>query len=181
LITMAEEVKATEAEVAEEDEIPDSQDIFYVCKKTLEALKEKLKKNEEVTQETVNELTFPENLADDEMMVPVDMRGVGEDFDDVEQMVEKLGPKGTAEAFIKAAEYFDANKDKEPEDERPKPMTAAEWKKVLEEDDAEGEEEALPEEEEEEGLEEAEEEEGDLDEEGDDGDGEPAAKKAKTD
>lgn len=179
MIIMAEETKATE-EIGEEDEMPDSQDIFYVCKKTLEALKEKLKKNEEVTQDTVNELTFPENLADDEMMVPVDMRGVGEDFDDVEQMVEKLGPKGTAEAFIKAAEYFEANKDKEPEDERPKPMTAAEWKKVLEEDDIEGEEEALPEEEEEEGLEEADEEEGDLDEEGDE-EGEPPAKKAKTD
>merc|ERR1719171_173641 len=75
------------------------------------------------------------------MMIPVDMRGVGDDYDDVEQMVEKLGSKGTVEAFIKAADYFDANKDKEPEDERPKPMTAAEWKKVLEEDDMEGEEE----------------------------------------
>merc|ERR1719393_1172094 len=74
-------------------------------------------------------------------MIPVDMRGVGEQYDDVEAMVEKLGPKGTVEAFIKAAEYFEANKDKEPEDERPKPMTAAEWKKVLEEDFDEGEEE----------------------------------------
>merc|ERR1719499_2359354 len=111
----------------------------------------------------VNELTFPENLKDDEIMVPVDMRGVGGDFDDVEQMVEKLGPKGTAEAFIKAAEYFKANKDNEPEDERPKPMTAAEWKKVLEEDDAEGEEEELllEGEEEEEGLDEPEEDEED--------------------
>merc|ERR1719321_2561835 len=117
-----------------EVDMPDSQDIFYVCKKTLEALKEKLKKGEELTQETVNELTFPENLADDELMVPVDMRGAGEEFDDVEQMISKLGPKGAAEAFVKAAEYFEANKDKEPEDERPKPMTAAEWRQVLEED-----------------------------------------------
>merc|ERR1740138_1926990 len=93
-------------------------------------------------------------------MVPVDMRGVGEDFDDVEQMVEKLGPKGTAEAFIKAAEYFDANKDGEPEEERPKPMTAAEWKKVLEEDE-------MLEEAEEEDLLEGEEEEEELDDEED--------------
>merc|ERR1719410_1706250 len=118
----------------------------------------------------INELTFPENLKDDEIMVPVDMRGVGGDFDDVEQMVEKLGPKGTAEAFIKAAEYFEANKDKEPGDERPKPMTAAEWKKVLEEDDAEGEEEDFLEGEEEEGADDLEDEE--------DG-AEPAAKKQK--
>merc|ERR1712083_940642 len=87
--------------------------------------KDKVSKGEEVTQELVNELTFPENLADDEMMVPVDMRGVGTDFDDVEQMMEKLGAKGTIEAFIKAADYFDANKDNEPEEEE------------LEDDDAE--------------------------------------------
>ena len=30
----------------------------------------------------------------------MDMRGVGEEFDDVESMVEKLGPKGTAEAHL---------------------------------------------------------------------------------
>merc|ERR1712187_86623 len=119
-------------------------------------------------------LTFPEKLNDDEIMVPVDMRGVGEDFDDVEQMVEKLGPKGTAEAFIKASEYFEANKDGEPEEERPKQMTAAEWRKVLEEDEQEdGEEEILGEGEEEEAedLEEPEEENADDDEE----DAEPAS------
>merc|ERR1719497_182275 len=68
------------------------------------------------------------------MMVPVDMRGVGGEYDDVEMMIEKLGHKGTAEAFIKAEAYFAENKDKEPEEERPKPMTAAEWKQVLDED-----------------------------------------------
>merc|ERR1712194_762243 len=123
-----------------------------------------IKKGEEITQDLVNELTFPENLPDEEVMLPVDMRGVGEDFDDVEQMVEKLGPKGAAQAFIKAKEYFDANKDKEADEDRPKPMTAAEWKDVLGGADIdemlEGEEEELEED----------------DEEAD----EPAAKKAKT-
>merc|ERR1712039_677510 len=139
--------------------------IFYVCKKTLESLQE------ELTQDTVIQLLFPENIADEEIMVPVDMRGVDQDFDDVEQMVEKLGPKGAAEAFLKAKEYFDANKDAEPEEERPQPMTAAEWKQVLEEDDDEGEEEELEEEDLEEPEEEAEEE-GEPD--------EPEAKKART-
>merc|ERR1712190_169591 len=146
--------------------------IFYVCKKTLDSLQEKLKSSEEITQDMVNKLAFPENIADEEIMVPVDMRGVEQDFDDVEQMVEKLGPKGAAEAFLKAKEYFDANKDGEPEEERPKPMTAAEWKQVLEEDDDEGEEEELLEGEEEEDLEEPEEEEGEGD--------EPDAKRART-
>merc|ERR1712217_150085 len=107
---------------------------------------------------------------DDEPMIPVDMRGVGTEYDDVEQMVEKLGAKGAVEAFIKAAEYFDANKDNEPEDERAKPMTAAEWKQVLEDNGS-----MLEGEEEEELFDEGEEEELDEDE------AEPAAKKAKTD
>mmetsp|Transcript_63526 Transcript_63526/g.161207 ORF Transcript_63526/g.161207 Transcript_63526/m.161207 type:complete len:174 (-) Transcript_63526:42-563(-) len=171
---------STESPVAqdEEDIVTDGQDIFYICQKSLEILKEKLKKAEDITQELVNELTFPANLPDEELMVPVDMRGVGEDFDDVEQMVERLGPKGTAEAFVKAKEYFDANKDNEPDEERPKPMTAAEWRKVLEDDDLEGEEEEDFLEEEEEDLDD--DEEGEEEDEEPEGDDEPAAKKAKT-
>merc|ERR1712007_101229 len=107
-------------------------------------------------------------------MVPVYMRGVGEDFDDVEQMLLKLGNKGTAEAFVKAHQYFEANKDKEPEDERPKPMTAKEWREVLEEDQ-------LDEGEEEDFLEDEEEDEEPEEENDDDGEAEePEAKKAKT-
>jgi len=169
------------------DEVGDSADIFYVCKKMLEELKEKLKSGAEIAEEAVNKLTFPDELGDEEIMVPVDMRGVGEAYSDVDEMVEKLGPKGTAEAFVKAAAYFVENKDNEPEDERPQEMTAAEWRKVLEQQDdnfAEGEEEDFFEGEEEEIGEEVEEE--DADKEGGEGgedadDAEPAAKKAKTD
>merc|ERR1719223_834907 len=71
-------------------------------------------------------------------MLPVDMRGVGEEFEDVDQMLEKLGAKGTAEAFVKAKAYFDENKDGEPNEERPQPMTALEWKQVLEDGNVEG-------------------------------------------
>lgn len=149
-----------------------------MCEKTLTSVKEKLKNGEEITQELVNELTLPEKVDDSEMMIPVDMRGVGEEYDDVEQMLEKLGCKGTAEAFVKAHDYFEAQKDKIPEEERPPKMTAADWKKVLDEEkfledgeeelmDLEGEEEELLEDEAE-GAE-------------DDGEvQEPDAKKAKT-
>mmetsp|Transcript_131362 Transcript_131362/g.227487 ORF Transcript_131362/g.227487 Transcript_131362/m.227487 type:complete len:171 (+) Transcript_131362:85-597(+) len=137
-------------------------DIFYVCKSALQEVKEKLKKGEDIDQALVNKLTFPDDLPDEEVMCPVDMRGIGQEFNDVEQMVEKLGAKGTAEAFVKAGDYFEANKDKEPEEDQPKEMSAAEWRKVLEEEEdefAEGEEEDFFEgEEEEEFLEEGEEE-----------------------
>jgi len=164
---------------AEELDEDNQQDIFYIAEAELAKIKAKIKDGKEVERDEVNAMTFPEDLEDEAIMVPVDMRGVGEEFDDVEQMVEKLGPKGAAEAFIKAREYFEANKDGEPEDQRPKPMTALEWKKVLEEEDiaAEGLEEELMEGEEEELFE------GEEEEllEGDDEVEEPPAKKAKTD
>merc|ERR1711865_551930 len=98
--------------------------------------------------------------------------------------VEKLGPKGTAEGFIKARAYFEAN-NKDPE---AKPMTAGEWRKVLDEDaeqdwGEDGEEAPYMEGEEEEFCEddfaeEGEEEHGEGEGEGE-GD-EPASKKART-
>mmetsp|Transcript_84054 Transcript_84054/g.265349 ORF Transcript_84054/g.265349 Transcript_84054/m.265349 type:complete len:171 (+) Transcript_84054:94-606(+) len=166
----AEQAKAA-AEGAEDGEA--ERDYFYVCQRALESVKEKLKTGDEITQDIVNDLAFPDGLADEEQMVPVDMSAAGGDFDDVEQMVEKLGPKGAAQAFVKAFEHFEKTKDQIPEDERPKPMTAKEWKEVLAEDEMEGEEEDFLEGEEEEMLEGEEEEDAG-------GEGEPPAKKAKT-
>mmetsp|Transcript_23222 Transcript_23222/g.34846 ORF Transcript_23222/g.34846 Transcript_23222/m.34846 type:complete len:171 (+) Transcript_23222:72-584(+) len=166
----ADEVPKKQAEAEEEEG-----DYFYVCKRAFEAVQQRLKKGEEITQEAVNELAFPDDLPDDEMMVCVDMTGAGGEYEDVEQMVEKLGPKGAAEAFVKAFEHFEKTKEKIPEEERPKPMTAKEWKSVLEaEDDMEGEEEELEDEEEEDDLLEGEEEEDD------EAVAEPASKKPKT-
>jgi len=139
--------------------------------------------NEEVTEDMINTLAFPEGLAEDAMMVPVDMRGAGEDFEDVQQMLDNLGAKGAANVFLKARAFFQENKDKVAEEERAQPMTAKEWREVLEQEDAmamEGEEEELVygEDDEEEIFDE---EEGDPEEEGDGEAEEPAAKKAKTD
>merc|ERR1712039_183022 len=60
-----------------------------------------------------------------------DMRGVGEEYESVHDMVEKLGVVAAAEAFVNARKYFEANHDKEPEEERPMPMTAGEWKDLI--------------------------------------------------
>jgi len=164
---------AAEDEVGSEEAI-EAQDLYYISKSALEGIQSLLKegkKDEAALKPLMDKIVDPTNVPDEEMMLPIDMRGVGQDFESVEDIVEALGVVGAAEAFVKAREYFDANKEGEPEDERPKPMTAAEWKKVLEEEDLglEGEEEELLEDEEEEADEDAEEAE------------EPPAKKAKTD
>merc|ERR1712187_144736 len=123
----------------------------------------------DIGNEVIEQLTSPDS--DDAMMIPVDMRGCGEEFEDVDQMVEKLGPKGAAESFVKAREYFEKIKDKIPEEEVPQPMSYSDWRELIDNDGLfEGEEEDIFEGEEEELLDDDEEE-----------DGEPAAKKAKTD
>ena len=70
------------------DEVDDPDGaICWLCKRTLESLQEKVKKGEDITKEDVIELTSPAELADDEIMVPVDMRGVEEVFQSVAEMV----------------------------------------------------------------------------------------------
>merc|ERR1719284_2331700 len=75
--------------------------------------------------------TEQDDIPDEDMMTPVDMTGVGEDFEDIDQMIEKLGAKGTCEAFMKAKACFDKKKPSLPEDECPQPMTKKEWSEVL--------------------------------------------------
>lgn len=160
-----------------EEVVDDGAGIMYVRK----SIYDKLKSAKEVKKEEAEELVMIDGIPDEEIMVPVDMKAVDESFEDVEQMIEKLGPKGTIEAFVKARELFEKNEDGEPEEERPKEMTAKEWREVLEEDelDEDGEDEfGLMEGEEEEFLDmEGGEEELDDDEEEAE---EPPAKKAKT-
>mmetsp|Transcript_25765 Transcript_25765/g.46666 ORF Transcript_25765/g.46666 Transcript_25765/m.46666 type:complete len:164 (+) Transcript_25765:74-565(+) len=160
---------------AAEDLEIDGQDLYYVPEKTLEAMKERIaagKKEEAEMKPLLDKVVDPMKLDDEEMMLPVDMSALEQDFEGIDEMIEELGPVGTAEAFIKARNHFLANKDKVPEGERPEPMKASEWKQAIEEDMADmeddemedGEEELLEDEDPEE-EEEAE---------------EPPAKKAKT-
>merc|ERR1712150_189609 len=132
------------------------QDLYYVPQKAIDGIKEKLKngKVEADIKPFLDQVMNPEEIPDEEMMLPVDMRGVGKEYDSVEDMVKDLGVVGAAEAFLKAREDFEANKDNEPEEERPSPMTAKAWRSAL----LEGEEEEIMEGEESDGLDEEEEE-----------------------
>eukprot|EP00929_Paragymnodinium_shiwhaense_P048035 TRINITY_DN2434_c0_g1_i1.p2 TRINITY_DN2434_c0_g1~~TRINITY_DN2434_c0_g1_i1.p2 ORF type:complete len:167 (+),score=93.82 TRINITY_DN2434_c0_g1_i1:74-574(+) len=157
-----------------DDELANTPDIFYVSKKVFEECQAKLKGSKDIGAEEVKKLASAEDLDDSEVMIPIDMRGAGDELeDDVEEMVTKLGPKKSVEIFVKCREYFVANKDKEPEEDRPQNITVGEWKQLME-DDFEGEEEDLFEDEEEEDCEEEA-----LEDEAEE-DAEPAAKKAKT-
>lgn len=107
----------------------DSQ-IQYVCKRALEVLRQKVKAGDELTPDLFYNLTLPEHIADDETMIPVDMSALTLDLS--EESAQEMGPRGAAEAYLRAQEYFDANRSSA--GERPSPMSAAEWKRTLEEE-----------------------------------------------
>merc|ERR1719498_1340209 len=122
----------------------------------------------------------PEDLPDKAVLVPVDVSDeakFGEIYDGHEELVEKLGAKGVAEAVIAAAQLFEKSKMNFKEDERPIPMTVKEWKEAANEDEEDEEEDAEVDQEEGEEGEEEEGEEEDAEE--DEDEEEPAAKKQK--
>merc|ERR1712129_561817 len=101
-----------------------------------DVLSEKLRLGEDIAPNLIADLAQPEDIADDELMVPVDMRGMELDGDVSDQAAEAIGPRGSAQAFLKAKAYFDASAGSMPDDARPKPMTAAAWKRTLEDHSA---------------------------------------------
>merc|ERR1719201_2043329 len=117
-----------------------------------------------------------DTVLDKAVLVPIDISDEdvwGEIYDGHEELVEKLGAKGVAEAVIEAAKAFETSKLNFKEAERPIPMSVGEWRKIAgddETDDDEREEVA-------EGADEDDEEDGDGDEEDE---AEPSAKKQKT-
>merc|ERR1719269_427159 len=89
-----------------------------------------------------------DTVLDKAVLVPIDISDEdvwGEIYDGHEELVEKLGAKGVAEAVIEAAKAFETSKLNFKEAERPIPMSVGEWRKIAgddETDDDEREEEA---------------------------------------
>merc|ERR1711874_454328 len=71
-------------------------------------------------------------------LVPIDITGAIDEFEGAEEMVDKLGTKGTAEALLKAAKLFEkTSKENFNPNNRPIPMTVGEWKEEAEADEEE--------------------------------------------
>mmetsp|Transcript_18553 Transcript_18553/g.51743 ORF Transcript_18553/g.51743 Transcript_18553/m.51743 type:complete len:223 (+) Transcript_18553:97-765(+) len=143
---MAEKEPVPEVEEGEEEHMVEGeqaaaggQDLYYISETAIADIKEKLGAGakEDDIQPLLDKVTDPTQVDDDEPMLPVDMRGVGQEFNSIQDMVAALGVVGAAEAFVRAREYFEANHEGEPEDQRPQPMMAAEWKACLHEGEEE--------------------------------------------
>eukprot|EP00930_Biecheleria_cincta_P088982 TRINITY_DN78236_c0_g1_i1.p1 TRINITY_DN78236_c0_g1~~TRINITY_DN78236_c0_g1_i1.p1 ORF type:complete len:201 (+),score=72.97 TRINITY_DN78236_c0_g1_i1:53-655(+) len=136
-------------------------ELYYLPEESLKGMKEALasKKQDDEIKPFLEKILEPEKLTDNEILLPVDMRGLDKDFDSIDEIVKELGTRGAAEALLKCREHFEANPDKELEDERPQKLPAGEWRRIVEEFD----EDDFLEDEEDFGLEDSEEEFGDDD------------------
>merc|ERR1719160_1659340 len=79
-----------------------------------------------------------DTVLDKAVLVPIDISDEdvwGEIYDGHEELVEKLGAKGVAEAVIEAAKAFETSKLNFKEAERPIPMSVGEWRKIAGEDE----------------------------------------------
>ncbi len=101
--------------------------ICFVRNKILTDLRAQVKAGKDITREAVDKLTDVDDVGPKEMMVPADIASLGGDVEDLETLFEKVGPKGVAEAFLKAQDNFEENKKNLPEGTVPAPMTALEW------------------------------------------------------
>merc|ERR1712187_696207 len=85
----------------------------------------------QVTFSDLHALTHPMDADDDDIMLPVDMRGLGVEIDDVDDIVEILGPNGAVGAFVKARKYFEENQGCDPEEGRASSMSGKDFKKMM--------------------------------------------------
>lgn len=81
-------------------------DIIYVCEFTPLTVLEKLTRHGEANDTLIGNLISLEDLSNEARMVSLGIRGAGGPFSDVEDMLQKLGPQGTAKAFASARASF---------------------------------------------------------------------------
>jgi len=121
------------------------ENLVFVSEKLLQEVERKVKAGSDIEAKDLEDLASPRKVADEEIVVPVDLRGLDKAFGDEEDIVDeemaidipriirKLGAKAAAEAFVAARECFERNAAKQPEEDRPERMTAKAWKAMVDE------------------------------------------------
>eukprot|EP00928_Gymnodinium_smaydae_P040302 TRINITY_DN27349_c0_g4_i1.p1 TRINITY_DN27349_c0_g4~~TRINITY_DN27349_c0_g4_i1.p1 ORF type:complete len:196 (+),score=61.29 TRINITY_DN27349_c0_g4_i1:136-723(+) len=122
-----EQLRESEESRSEEEDFT-----FYVSKKLLDGLKESLANGANITNEQIKAATVLDGVDDEDTVVPIDM-SVLNDYENEDDMLRKLGPSKAAELLIGAYEGFAKSQEEKevPEEERPQPMLAREWRAIL--------------------------------------------------
>ena len=101
-----------------------------------------MKNDEEISNELLQAFSYPGQLEDNEMLLPIDCAILDEHFPseiscidedgqlNVDHLIEKLGPKETGKVLVQAQQAFLANPHEIDPSWRAKPMTVAEWRSL---------------------------------------------------
>eukprot|EP00933_Yihiella_yeosuensis_P004339 TRINITY_DN10870_c0_g1_i1.p1 TRINITY_DN10870_c0_g1~~TRINITY_DN10870_c0_g1_i1.p1 ORF type:complete len:164 (-),score=62.12 TRINITY_DN10870_c0_g1_i1:67-558(-) len=113
-----------------EDDKYDS--ILYVSKSRFETLKKKVKgAKADVSEEELKGLMFPDDLDDDELLIPVDISGEKDFPQECEECFAKYGGKGAVEAIVKAREAFEKSSKTYKKNELPIDLPVGEWMTIV--------------------------------------------------
>jgi len=88
---------------AEQSEVVEG--LLWVPKAIIETVMSAVEKKEEVSTETVKQLIEADDVAEDAVMVPVDMSDCA-DIEDIDNIIETLGAKKVAETFAAGRKKF---------------------------------------------------------------------------
>lgn len=109
-------------------------DIFYLPREQFASLKVKFASGKGISVQEADSLVNW-TIKNNEVVIPVDMNGAGENLDDFDSALKLLGANKIMECFVKAEKYFEETKEQFAESECPKPITAGQWKKDNDEED----------------------------------------------
>lgn len=159
-------------------------DVIWVLKAALNEVSNSVERGFSVSKEKIDELLDPDEVADDAVLIPLDMSEAS--LHDLDDLAEQIGATKVAELLIRAREAFLDNLEAMPVEDQedvPQELTGADYKLMMDEEMAKAAAEAEESEMEgstNEGPEESEEGSADAEDEQSAGD-EPPTKKQKTD
>lgn len=107
-------------------EAAEEHEVLYLSKDKLSALKEKLQHGGGLTAESVEEVLAHIHVQNDELMVPMELRGTGLALDNLGAGLKKLGPDEFATRLVNLADSYAENKDGKATDRRAQPMSLLE-------------------------------------------------------
>mmetsp|Transcript_11077 Transcript_11077/g.20142 ORF Transcript_11077/g.20142 Transcript_11077/m.20142 type:complete len:169 (-) Transcript_11077:204-710(-) len=117
-----------------------AENICFIPQKSLDQFAGKLKKEEKVDKEWLNNLVRPdgEGVDSEDSVVPTDLRGIAdyEKYDnDFEKMLDDLGANGVAHGLLKAREFWLENKGGEaPKKRASASITVQKWQEMCSEE-----------------------------------------------
>lgn len=119
---------------SDEGDVP----LLWVLKATLDEVSTTVEKGDNVSKEKIDELIDPDEVADDAVLIPLDMSEAA--IADLDDLVSQRGATEVAKLLVHARKLFVSNLEAMSEEDRasvPQELSGADYKQMMEEEMAE--------------------------------------------